>query len=177
MTCDVACGRIVVGVDGTVASAAAVRWAVAEARLRRAAVHLVHARDHYPNGRAPYASPPGAAADEDSTAATRLLAAAVRDARRGLLPGRFSFEVTDGPPARVLIDRSAGADLLVLGAARPAAGSPAEGPRAMGPVARACLRSAHCPVVTVPVVTVTAPAQACLPGRDVVPPQRVPAGT
>ena len=33
--------RIVVGVDGSAASAAAVRWAVREARLRRAAVHLV----------------------------------------------------------------------------------------------------------------------------------------
>jgi hypothetical protein len=34
-------GQIVVGVDGTAARAAAIRWAVREARLRRARVHLV----------------------------------------------------------------------------------------------------------------------------------------
>ena len=33
-------GTIAVGVDGTAASAAAVRWAVQEARLRRASVHI-----------------------------------------------------------------------------------------------------------------------------------------
>ena len=38
-------GRIVVGVDGSAASAATVDWAVREARLRHAAVHLVCACD------------------------------------------------------------------------------------------------------------------------------------
>ena len=38
-------GRIVVGVDGSAASAATVHWAVREARLRHAAVHLVCACD------------------------------------------------------------------------------------------------------------------------------------
>ena len=41
-------GRIVVGVDGSAAAAAAVRWAVREARLRRTAVHLVCACDMTP---------------------------------------------------------------------------------------------------------------------------------
>ena len=41
-------GRIVVGVDGTTASAAAVRWAIREALLRQASVHLVFADDRDP---------------------------------------------------------------------------------------------------------------------------------
>jgi len=53
-------GQIVVGVDGTAAAAAAVRWAILEARLRQASVHLVFARDHDRHSRAPYAGRPGA---------------------------------------------------------------------------------------------------------------------
>ena len=49
-------GRIVVGVDGSAASTAAVRWAVQEARLRRVALHLVCACDSDVRLRAPYAS-------------------------------------------------------------------------------------------------------------------------
>jgi nucleotide-binding universal stress UspA family protein len=41
-------GRIVVGVDGTTASAAAARGAVREALLRQASVHLVFADDRDP---------------------------------------------------------------------------------------------------------------------------------
>jgi hypothetical protein len=52
----------------------------------------------------------------------------------------------------VLLDRAAGADLLVLGATTPAVtGSPAGrcGAPTAGPVARACLSGAVCPVVIV----------------------------
>lgn len=52
---DRAQGRIVVGVNGTTASAATVRWAVREALLRQASVHLVFADDHDRRIRAPYA--------------------------------------------------------------------------------------------------------------------------
>ena len=48
--------QIVVGVDGSAASAAAVRWAVREARLRRASVHLVCAYYTDTRLRAPYAT-------------------------------------------------------------------------------------------------------------------------
>jgi nucleotide-binding universal stress UspA family protein len=48
-------GRIVVGVDGTTASAAAVRWAAREGRLRRASVHLLYVQDSDQSGHAPYA--------------------------------------------------------------------------------------------------------------------------
>ena len=50
--------RIVAGVHGTAASEAALDWAAREARLRRAQLHLVLARDPTVSRWAPYASPP-----------------------------------------------------------------------------------------------------------------------
>ena len=64
-------------------------------------------------------------------------------------PGCLSSELAEGSPARVLIDQSAGAELLVLGTAEHASQSAGEGPPDVGPVARACLHSAACPVVIV----------------------------
>ena len=136
--------RIVAGVHGTAASEAALDWAAREARLRRAQLHLVLARDPAVSSRAPYAHPAPAPSDAD---AVRLARAGVRAARI-LPPGRVITELADGLPARVLADRAAGASLLVLGAA-PAG--------FLGPVARACLLQAPCPVViVVPAAALTA---------------------
>ena len=60
-------GTIVVGVDDT---AAAVRWAVQEARLRQASVHLVCADDPGRRSRAPYAARPGPPWPEQDNAAS-----------------------------------------------------------------------------------------------------------
>jgi hypothetical protein len=49
----------------------------------------------------------------------------------------------------VLIDRSAGADLLVLGMAYPAGHSATEIPPMVGSTMRVCLHGAACPVVVV----------------------------
>ena len=108
-------GRIVVGVDGTSVSAAAVRWAVREARLRQASVHLVFACER--NGHAPYAPRLAEPQLDEGLAARTALRAAKRLASTALPPGRLSAELADGPPAKVLIDRSTGAELLVLGSA------------------------------------------------------------
>jgi nucleotide-binding universal stress UspA family protein len=66
------------------------------------------------------------------------------------------MELADGLPARVLIDRSVGAEMLVLGSAQPGGAStgrpatPSAQARApLGPVARDCLHAAPCPVVVV----------------------------
>ena len=142
-------GQIVVGVDRTAASAAAIRWAAGEARLRQAGLHLVFACDHDRHRRAYYAGGPGASRSAEAVAGWAVLFAAERLASQALPPGRLSAELADGPPARMLIDRSAGADLLVLGSAYQACQSAGEGPPGMGPVARACLRGAACPVVVV----------------------------
>ena len=140
-------GRIVVGVDGTTASASAVRWAIREALLRQASLHLVFADDHEGRSRASYAGQPGAPQpDEDKAAGTGLLAAE-QLVSQALPPGRFSSERAGGSAARVLIDRSAGAELLVLGSAYSSVRSVNDAWPPMGPVARACLHGAACPLV------------------------------
>jgi nucleotide-binding universal stress UspA family protein len=149
MTHSPAGGRIVVGVDGSAASDAAVRWAVREARLRDATVHLVSAHYSYPGQCAPYArSSWMMPREEQCCAAEALVAAAMQLARRCLPPGQLMAELADEPPVRALLDRAADAELLVLGTTRPTprSGQPVQ---AMGPVARACLQLAPCPVVVV----------------------------
>ncbi len=139
--------QIIVGIDGSAASVVAVRWAVREARLRRAALCLVCAYHSDASLRAPYASWSAAGQDE-SAAAKELIDRAADLARDRLPPGRLITEVVNEPPARALLERSAGAEMLVLGTSRPPV-QPGQPPLAMGPVARVCLRRAHCPVVVV----------------------------
>jgi nucleotide-binding universal stress UspA family protein len=141
--------RIVVGVDGSAASAAAVRWAVREAKLRHVAVHLVCAYHSDFRLRAPYVSSSWLESqDERHAAAEKMLATMTELAQRHLQLGRLTSELVNEPPARALLDRAPGAEMLVLGTTRPAP-EPGEPPPAMGPVARACLRLAPCPVVVV----------------------------
>ncbi len=166
-------GRIVVGVDGSAASAAAVRWAVREARLRHAAVHLVCACDSDARLRAPYASWSWVThEDERYAAAAAVLAAAAELARPHLPPGWLTTELVHEPPVRALLDQAADAEMLVLGTTRFARGT-GQPTRAIGPVALACLRLAHCPVVVIAPDDLPAdpPAQR---RRRVVPRQRAP---
>ncbi len=142
-------GRIVVGVDGSAAAAAAVRWAVREARLRRTVVHLVCACDSDVRLRAPYAPWPWLTREDERYAtAGATLAAAAELARPYLPPERLTTELAHEPAARALLDRTAGAEMLVLGATW-LDGGKEQPSHVIGPVARACLRSAHCPVVVV----------------------------
>ena len=166
-------GRIVVGVDGSAAATAAVRWAVREARLRHAAVHLVCACDSDARLRAPYASWSWVMREEERyAAATAALAAAAELARPRLPPGWLTTELVHEPPVRALLDQAADAEMLVLGTARFTRGT-GQPTRAIGPVARACLRLVHCPVVVIAPDDLPAdpPAQR---RRPVVPRQRAP---
>lgn len=141
--------RIVVGVDGSAASAAAVRWAVREARLRHASVHLVCAYEDDARLRAPYASSSWTARLHQRHATARaVLDLATEAASRRLPPERLISELAKEPPARALLDRAADAEMLVLGTTRPER-QPGQPPPAMGPVARTCLRLAPCPVVII----------------------------
>lgn len=141
-------GRIVVGVDGTAASLTAVRWASQEALLRQASVHLVFVSRQYP--RASYSGPAEASRPGgDRADGTALLAAAELEAGRTLPPDRLSSELAAGSPAKVLIDCSADAELLVLGNAYRASNSASEVRPMVGSTVRACLHGAACPVVVV----------------------------
>jgi nucleotide-binding universal stress UspA family protein len=160
--------RVVVGVDGTGASVAAVTWAAREAALRGAVLHAVHAWQPAERGRAPYAPGPRALdRSADRRAAEDLLAEAVRMALA--VDGRSAegvvLEVVEGRPVPALLRCAAGADLLVLGGASAGRGDARPVPGHVGPVARACLRTAPCPVVVVSQRQVPALRDAPAPAR------------
>jgi nucleotide-binding universal stress UspA family protein len=134
--------RIVVGVDGSVESVAALRWACREASLRGAEVHAVHVREEHCHSVASYAVPALSTADDVSIDIDDF----VRSVQADHAPEvEIRVEEVNGLAARVLLDRSAGADMLVLGTSSDVPGAL----RSAGPVIRACLRRAACPVVVI----------------------------
>jgi nucleotide-binding universal stress UspA family protein len=135
--------RIVVGVDAFGESVAALRWACREASLRGAEVHAVHVREELCHSLASYAVPATSDSDDESVTAVNEF---VRSVQANSGPGvQVRVEVADGLAARVLLERCAGADMLVLGTSNDVPGAV----RSAGPVIRACLRRAPCPVVVI----------------------------
>jgi nucleotide-binding universal stress UspA family protein len=134
--------RIVVGVDGSVESVAALRWACREAPLRGAEVHVVHVREERCHSFASYAVPALSTADDGSTDIDNLVRLVQADQAPRV---QVLVEEVDGLAARVLLDRCAGADMLILGTSGDVPGAL----RSAGPVIRACLRRAPCPVVVI----------------------------
>jgi nucleotide-binding universal stress UspA family protein len=142
--------RIVVGVDGSAESAAALRWACREASLREAEVHAVHVREAKCHSLASYAvrsSNRGvkAAEDDDVDAMWQSVLLDLGPAGQDRPDVEVRTEVVEGLAARVLLDRCSGADMLVLGTVSDVPGSA----RSAGPVIRALLRRAPCPVVVI----------------------------
>ena len=140
--------QIIVGVHQSAASLAALRWAAAEARLRRAKLHVVHAWEPAAR-RASYAIlGDSTVSGQERLRAQSVLAAVMRGVYGIEIPPGVTAELAEGTAERVLVQRSREASLLVLGAAGAhLAGRPA------GPVIRACMRSARCPLV---IITATA---------------------
>jgi nucleotide-binding universal stress UspA family protein len=98
--------KIVAGVDGSPASAAALRWAAAEARRRGARLSVVVAYRHDITLQPPVGSDAWHAA---SDALDRALRAA------GVDPDDVEAHLVDGSPAACLAAVAHGADLLVIG--------------------------------------------------------------
>ena len=134
--------RIVVGVDGSVESVAALRWACREASLRGAEVHAVHVREEQRHSFASYAVPALSTEDDVSIDIDDLVKSVQADHAPGV---EVRAEEVEGLAARVLLDRCAGADMLILGTSNDVPGEL----RSAGPVIRACLRRATCPVVVI----------------------------
>lgn len=153
MTRDSGVRRIVVGVDGSAESVAALRWACREASLRAAQVVAVLALEAACHQVASYAVPAPRQSGGSWGAARDVLRRSVSEAQ-SLFPGiRVRTEIAEGLAARVLLDQAANADMLVLG-------RNSRGPdpyRATGPVIRVCLRAARCPVVIVGTVDAIPP--------------------
>lgn len=137
---------IVVGASGSAASVAALRWAADEAKRRRARLHVVSSWEE--ELIAPYANAAAPTPDQQRAAAGTGLATLLRTVFGPVPPAEVTAELTHGLAAHALIDRSAEADLLVLGSAS----APDRTGRSLGPVVRACLHGCPCPVVVVDAV-------------------------
>lgn len=138
---------IVVGVDGSAQSNAALRWALTEAARRGARVEAVLTYYHDPvfvpatsMGLHPYGERPQRHPAQELHANVQLARAAVPDAPD-------VAEVVDvGDAADHLVEASRHADLLVIGTR----GHGRVAGALLGGVAQKCLQSAECPVVVIP---------------------------
>ncbi|MFF7491100.1 universal stress protein [Streptomyces luteogriseus] len=134
--------RVVVGVDGSPASRAALRWAIRHAGMVDGAVEAVYVWDT-PSARG--WSGPAADPDFDLEQARERFAQEVRAVLPGEPPPRLRERLVQGDPSEALIQASEGAELLVVG--RRGIGGFA---RAMlGSVSQRCAQHAACPVVVV----------------------------
>lgn len=140
---------VVVGVDGSDASASALRWAVAETarrggRVEAVYVYAIPSEGGWCLGGHPGVLPPGRQAVIES--ARRELARAIERAVGRPDPVALSATaVPDFSAADALVRHSRGADLLVVGTHRRGLIG-----RLFGSTASAVLRGAVCPVVVVP---------------------------
>jgi nucleotide-binding universal stress UspA family protein len=136
--------RLVVGVDGSSGSIRALRFALAEARLRHGELEVVCA------WRAPsaYGGPVVVPADFDFNGeALGVVHRALEEASDGADPGvAVTIRTVQGPAAQILIDVSSGADLLVVGTR----GHGGFAGLLLGSVSQHCVPHAQCPVVVVP---------------------------
>ena len=153
--------RIVVGVDGSHASLAALRWADHQAQLSGARLELVHVYSSAP----PYVFSPGGGPAFYTVDPARLQAQAqalLREAMSaaGVMSTDVQLTVLDDASATRALGRAAvGAAMLVLGVHhRHGLGV------LLGSTATACVRNALCPVVVVPTV-VPEPAPEAAPHK------------
>lgn len=136
-------GRIVVGVDGSEGSHQALRWAAEEARLRGAALEVVHT---YP--------PPQLVGVVDGPVPLPNYYAASAEVARELVQGMTASiegvevhgHALESPdPAQTLVERSADADMLVVSSR----GRGGFRSLLLGSVSQKCAQHATCPVVIV----------------------------
>lgn len=136
-----AAGSVVVGVDGSDASKAALRWAVEQARLTGSSVDAVIAWHEMGT----YAWPvPASDLDFEGTARA-VVDQTLADVLGDEPPVPVRGHVVQGHPARVLIDAARDARLLVVGNRGHAGFTEA----LLGSVGQYCVHHAGCPVVVV----------------------------
>jgi nucleotide-binding universal stress UspA family protein len=137
--------RIVVGVDGSTPSKEALRWAVAEARLRGASLCVVYAWKmpiYMANGLAPLAIPDPTALRR---AARERLDGIVYEVSGDVADVRIEQKAVEGRAAQVLVEESEGADLLVVGSR----GHGGFAGLLLGSISQQCASHASCPVVII----------------------------
>ena len=145
MNSDQTQSRIVVGVDGSPSSRAALAWAVRQAGLIGASVEAVIAW-HYPGISGPPFGPTGELENFDHGEwAANALTQTIKQTVNPDGPVKVSATVREGNAAQVLLDVANGADLLVVGSRGHAGFTEA----LLGSVGQACVHHAQCPVVIV----------------------------
>jgi nucleotide-binding universal stress UspA family protein len=134
---------VVVGVDGSDESVAALRWAGEYAAATGATLRAILAW-HYPAavGPAPVGIAPQVVSDEVRQNMVTALAQAVTRANPGVPVDQI---VGYGHPVQLLVEASKEADLLVVGRR----GHAAIAGMQLGSVSIHCVTHAHCPVVVV----------------------------
>jgi nucleotide-binding universal stress UspA family protein len=151
-------GIVVVGVDGSAGAREAVRWALAEARLRQTRLRVVHAWtfDYQPAGGAGYGyygypyvgdelkgTPYGL--DGLRQAAEALVERTIFDEVADANAVEIERHVVEGSPVDVLINAVEEGDLLVVGSR----GRGGFAGLLLGSVSQQCVHHAPCPVVVV----------------------------
>lgn len=138
---------VVVGIDGSSASRDALTWAVDEARLHGAPLHVVHARQklvHDPVFEGGFSLPPLDDGSQDVDVALARARDLVRDLAPDLAVETWFFH---GPAASVLLDQATdGAMLLVVGSR----GLGAWGSLFLGSVSSRLAAHSPVPVLVVP---------------------------
>lgn len=138
--------RVVVGVDGSAESIAALGWAKAYAEATGATVRAVQAW-HYPStfGPAPIGLAPDPVTDEVENQVRNALADVIAQVYAQTARSQVEMQVSYGHPAEILIGESRDADLLVVGYR----GHGAFTATLLGSVSMHCAAGAGCPVVVV----------------------------
>jgi nucleotide-binding universal stress UspA family protein len=133
-------GLIVVGIDHSTEANAALRFALEEARLRRAKVLALHAIDAF-------GTYPSLAVDVSAVhrAAEELLGNVTNDVNGEADGVEIERRVVEGAPGAALVSESRGADLLVVGSR----GHGGFAGLLLGSVSQQCANHAACPVVIV----------------------------
>jgi nucleotide-binding universal stress UspA family protein len=137
--------RVVVGIDGSEPSEAALRWALDEGAARKAVLQVVHAWEA-PVIYGPVAGVSGSEVDAIESGAHRLVDDMIERLGEEAAAVDVERTVVPGGPASSLLDAADGADLVVVGRR----GLGGFGRLLLGSVSEHVARHAACPVVVVP---------------------------
>ena len=138
-------GRIVVGVDGSDSSKAALAWAVRQAALTGAKVDAVHAWRNPVSYSYGYGYAMALPVPDLEKFARQALDEAIAEVA-GLATGvEIRPVVVEDNPAQALVDAAKGADLLVVGSRGHGGFTEA----LLGSVGQHCVHHADCPVVVI----------------------------
>ncbi len=138
----VTAGRVVVGVDDSEGSRAALRVAADEASLRGAELHVIHAWT-FPGGHTGHAVVDGPLRDSVMEEAHALLTQVTQEVLG--VDASCVLMVGNPPAARALIEASRNADLVVVGSR----GRGGFAGLLLGSVSAQVVHHAHCPVLVV----------------------------